>query len=21
HNLQQRYNDLFLPEDGVHWLH
>ncbi|PLN09364.1 DUF1198 domain-containing protein, partial [Klebsiella pneumoniae] len=20
-NLQQRYNDLFLPEDGVHWLH
>ena len=21
HNLQQRYNALFLPEDGVHWLH
>ena len=21
HNLQQRYNDLFLPEAGVHWLH
>ena len=21
HALQERYNALFLPEDGVHWLH
>lgn len=21
HALQERYNTLFLPEDGVHWLH
>ena len=21
YHLQQRYNALFLPEEGVHWLH
>ncbi|MGF7448545.1 DUF1198 domain-containing protein, partial [Klebsiella michiganensis] len=21
HALQERYHALFLPEDGVHWLH